>query len=248
MTMRTDADGIIRTEPRETYRNGDGGTLPTVAATENGPDWSGWEAWMEGHKNDLRDELIRSTGEALGIVARDLDRTIAAQAKKIEALQLQLAEAIGALNILRGKDAPNALRIRGTFDPDALYLANDIIALNGSSFIAMKDRPGSCPGPDWQLLASAGKRGERGARGPQGQRGDDGAPLSWLSFDPGRMTLTSRMNDGTAGPELRLDCIFAGVDVDPATYSVNFKILDGTELKFSLRGLFAQFFHELKGR
>jgi hypothetical protein len=42
--------------------------------------------------------------------------------------------------------------------------------------------------------------------------------------------------------------VTAGVDVDPATYSVNFKMLDGSELKFSLRALFAQFFEEVTGR
>jgi hypothetical protein len=235
------ADGIYHTQPLESR------ALP-VAATEDGPDWSGFENWMEGHKALLRDEFCRNTGEALGTIAADLDRTIAAQARRITELELKLAEAVGAIDILRGKRAPGSFNLKGTFIPDALYLANDIVALNGSSFVALKDRPGDCPGDGWQLLASAGKRGERGARGPQGQRGDAGAALSWLSFDPRRMALTSRMNDGTAGPELRLDCIFAGVDVDLATYSVNFKILDGTELKFSLRGLFEQFFHELKGR
>jgi hypothetical protein len=45
------------------------------------------------------------------------------------------------------------------------------VALNGSSFVALKDRPGDCPGDGWQLLASAGKRGERGLRGPIGDTG-----------------------------------------------------------------------------
>jgi hypothetical protein len=50
------------------------------------------------------------------------------------------------------------------------------------------------------------------------------------------------------GPVISLDCIFAGVDVDPLDYAIVLKMLDGTELKFSLRGLFEQFFYELKGR
>ena len=56
------------------------------------------------------------------------------------------------------------------------------------------------------------------------------------------------MSDGSLGPEVSFHLILAGVDVDPATYSVNFKMLDGSELRFSLRALFAQFFDELKGR
>jgi hypothetical protein len=240
MVMRAD-NGVHRTLPLEESH-----AQPPVA-TEDGPDWSGFENWMEGHKALLRDEFCRNTGEALGTIAADLDRTIAAQARRITELELKLAEAVGAIDILRGKGAPNALRMRGTHDGAELYLANDVVALNGSSFVALKDRPGDCPGDGWQLLASAGKRGPRGERGPQGQRGDDGATLSWLSFDPGRMTLTSRMNNGTAGPEISLRHIFAGVDVDPAAYSIVLKMLDGSELRFSLHGLFERFFHELEG-
>jgi hypothetical protein len=45
-----------------------------------------------------------------------------------------------------------------------------------------------------------------------------------------------------------LGCIFAGVDVDHRDYSIKFVTNDGSELKFSLRGLFEQFFDKLKGR
>jgi hypothetical protein len=142
------ADGIYHTQPRESR------ALP-VAATEDGPDWSGFENWMEGHKALLRDEFCRNTGEALGTIAADLDRTIAAQARRITELELKLAEAVGAIDILRGKGAPNALRMRGTHDGAEPYLANDVVALNGSSFVALKDRPGDCDlGHHLEQLAS----------------------------------------------------------------------------------------------
>jgi hypothetical protein len=55
-----------------------------------------------------------------------------------------------------------SLRVRGTFNPNLRYDQLDIVALDGSSFVATEDNPGRCPGPNWQLLARAGIRGQRG--------------------------------------------------------------------------------------
>jgi hypothetical protein len=235
------ADGICRTQPLESHAQ------PPIA-TEDGPDWSGFENWMEGHKALLRDEFCRNTGEALGRIAAGIDRTIAAQAKRITELELKLAAAVGAIDILRGKGAPGALRVRGTHNDTELYLANDIVALNGSSFVALKDRPGDCPGDGWQLLASAGKRGPRGERGPIGPRGAEAPRWRSVMYDAGKNAFVVRLSDGSIGAVISVDCVFAGIDVDPMTYSVVLKMLDGSELKFSLRALFAQFFDEVKGR
>jgi hypothetical protein len=65
-------------------------------------------------------------------------------------------------------------QLRGTYDPKESYKRFDIVALNGSSFIARKDDPGECPGSGWQLHASAGRSGGRGERGEQGPRGMQG--------------------------------------------------------------------------
>ena len=68
--------------------------------------------------------------------------------------------------------------MRGTFDQCASYRRLDVVARNGGSFIALKDAPGPCPGPGWQLIASQGKRGaagEKGERGAPGPKGDAGA-------------------------------------------------------------------------
>ena len=68
---------------------------------------------------------------------------------------------------------------RGTFSPDEEYARLDLVVLNGSGFIAIKDDPGPCPGAGWQLHASRGSRGERGERGLPGRDGlpgKDGAP------------------------------------------------------------------------
>jgi hypothetical protein len=52
---------------------------------------------------------------------------------------------------------------------DLEYEVNDAAALNGGSFVALRDHPGPCPGPGWQLLAASGKRGVAGERGPHAQ-------------------------------------------------------------------------------
>jgi hypothetical protein len=52
--------------------------------------------------------------------------------------------------------------VRGTYDPKIDYQRLDVVARDGSSFVARCDNPGPCPGPHWQLLASRGKRGPRG--------------------------------------------------------------------------------------
>jgi hypothetical protein len=51
------------------------------------------------------------------------------------------------------------LEFRGPLDSQATYTKNNVVMVNGSSFIAVKDNPGQCPGDGWKLLAAAGKRG-----------------------------------------------------------------------------------------
>ena len=85
------------------------------------------------------------------------------------------------------------------------------MAYNGASFCARKSAPGSCPGPDWQLLAKIGKAGPRGERGIMGLRGERGeaAPTirSW-EIDRARYTATPVMSDGSRGPPLELRDLF----------------------------------------
>ena len=65
--------------------------------------------------------------------------------------------------------------IRGTYDSAGIYARLDLVALNGSLFVARKDQPGPCPGADWQLVASAGKIGIKGSPGAKGERGEAGS-------------------------------------------------------------------------
>src|SRR5262245_17613729 len=112
-----------------------------------------------------------------------------------------------------GRDG-NSITVRGTFDETADYRRLDVVALNGGSFIALKDAPGPCPGSGWQLLASQGKRGVAGEKGGRGERGLQGDPGSsgvticdW-KIDRARYVATPVMSDGCEGPPLELRGLF----------------------------------------
>jgi hypothetical protein len=118
-----------------------------------------------------------------------------------------------------GRDAITP-EVRGTFDDKAKYQHLDIVALNGSSFVARRDDPGSCPGDGWQLLASAGKgggrgeqgpRGETGPQGPQGERGVGGDAAQTIvgwTVDPERYSILPVLADGKKGPPIELYKLF----------------------------------------
>jgi hypothetical protein len=104
--------------------------------------------------------------------------------------------------------------IRGTYDAKARYQHLDIVAHGGSSFIARKNEPGVCPGPGWQLIASAGRPGRTGPIGRTGERGEKGdkgdpAPviLDW-EIDRASYQAVPIMSDGTLGPPLALRALF----------------------------------------
>jgi hypothetical protein len=93
----------------------------------------------------------------------------------------------------------------------AEYRRFDVVARNGGSFVALKDAPGACPGPGWQLLASQGRRGvagEKGERGPQGSPGLSGAAIRDWKIDRERYVATPVMSDGREGPPLELRGLF----------------------------------------
>jgi len=99
-----------------------------------------------------------------------------------------------------GKDGRDGagLNPRRLWAPADEYKRLDVVALNGGSFVALKDDPGICPGDGWVLLTSQGKRGERGDRGEPGKKGDrgepgrDAEPVIALAIDnQGMLTLTN---------------------------------------------------------
>jgi hypothetical protein len=88
---------------------------------------------------------------------------------------------------------------KGAWKAAGAYEALDVVMLDGSSFIALHDAPGACPGDGWRLLAGRGKSGPPGPTGPIGERGYPGppgaAPVSLEVDDNG--LLTQRLSDGT---------------------------------------------------
>jgi hypothetical protein len=104
--------------------------------------------------------------------------------------------------------------IRSTYDDHEEYKHLDVVMTNGSSFVALKDAPGPCPGDDWQLLASRGSRGDRGLKGergligPRGERGAAAPSIQSWQIDRARYLATPVMSDGCEGPPLELRGLF----------------------------------------
>jgi len=119
----------------------------------------------------------------------------------------------------RGADA-RWLRARGTYAATETYAELDVVTRDSSSFIAVRDNPGPCPGNGWAMLACGGKRGaagekgDRGATGEKGERGADAPTISGWKRDRKRFVATPVMSDGTFGPELDLRDFFEQFQVE----------------------------------
>ena len=128
--------------------------------------------------------------------------------------QRDTARVPGAQDWVCLASAGHSFTVRGTFDETQEYRRLDVVALNGGSFIALKDAPGPCPGSGWQLFASPGKRGIAGPKGERGERGAKGDPgLSGVTIcdwkiDRARYVATPLMSDGREGPPLELRGLF----------------------------------------
>jgi len=239
---------------------------PTDVATRDTSYDSAWNTWMNSWLDNERAVLIPWFEKMVGEFGDELLDLIRPQLKKIDAVELKLAELRGAVDILRGAASPppakfpkvevwedgvvyhegnivafaggtfqaqrdtarppgandwvclakpgNSLTVRGTYDDDVEYRCLDVTMINGSSFVALKDRPGLCPGADWQLLASRGSRGdhgpkgERGLTGPKGERGQAAATIQSWQIDRALYVATPVMSDGTTGPPLELRTLF----------------------------------------
>jgi len=86
---------------------------------------------------------------------------------------------------------------RRAYSDQETYGALDVVALDGSSFFALRDDPGPCPGDGWQLMSPRGRAGQPGPRGEKGERGIAGpagppAPpaASFTVTDEGVLTLS----------------------------------------------------------
>jgi Collagen triple helix repeat (20 copies) len=108
--------------------------------------------------------------------------------------------------------------IRGTYSPDKTYLAHDLVAHNFGSYAALKDQPGPCPSPDWQMLAGPGKKGPPGARGERGVQGEAGSVIIGWRTDADTYKATPVLSDGSNGPAIELSEIFERFAIDAAAH------------------------------
>jgi hypothetical protein len=205
-------------------------------------------ATMRGALDVLRDgalDVLRDKGaSSTDNVNETIDKIRTDFQEKVKEIELRLAETIGTVDVLRGKGVPGALHVRGTFDSGATYCLNDVVASGGSSWVALKDSPGTIPGPGWQLIASQGKRGVKGERG---ERGAAAAPLKWigagLNFRNG-VTLETRLSDGSVGAPVQL---FKTISVDPEDFTLKFVGCDDSVLRISLLPLFEAYHRQTTG-
>jgi hypothetical protein len=112
--------------------------------------------------------------------------------------------------VVSGRDG-RSMKVCGTYKADGVYKTFDVVMRESSSFVALRDAPGPCPGDGWQMLACGGKRGiagEKGERGERGERGEDAAKIKSWKIDRKRFVATPVMADGTHGPELELHYFF----------------------------------------
>jgi hypothetical protein len=135
--------------------------------------------------------------------------------ERVGPLELKLAELTGAMTVLRSLGGIG-INFRGAYDADIEYDRHDVIALDGGSFVARRDKPGPCPGEHWQQLCARGERGGRGpigVRGLQGEKGEKGerAPTPVISSwhtDVKRYITSPLMSDGSVGAPLELRPLF----------------------------------------
>jgi uncharacterized coiled-coil protein SlyX len=181
-------------------------------------------------------DVLRAKGEpqAAGELGDLIRATTTPLETRLRDLELECAQQRGVVDILRGKGLPGCLRVRGTYSNGSTYQALDVVVRDSSSFVALRDNPGACPGDGWQLIACGGKRGVAGERGPKGDKGDKGdAPvLMGASFNlQGMQIQTDR------GPISLFKC----VAVDPERFAIKFTAADDSTLSISLLPMFQNY-------
>jgi hypothetical protein len=185
-------------------------------------DWSQKNAISE-LIGDHVSHLAKEIGDHVANLETDLQR-------KIKALELGLAQANGALDVLKGKGVPGCFNVKGTYDARSTYGRNDVVTRDSSSFVAVRDNPGACPGDGWQILACGGKRGPTGERGPKGDKGDP------PTFAGARFSHRGMELETSSGAIALLQ----SVSVDPKNFTIKF-IAGDTSLTLDLLPLFREY-------
>jgi hypothetical protein len=174
--------------------------------------------------------IYEAVGEVIGELTGKLD-------KRIKALELALAQANGALDVLRGKGAPGCFRAKGNYDSKIAYSYLDVVVKDSSSFVALRDNPGACPGNDWQMIACGGRRGPAGERGPAGPAG----PVpKWFGAGFSHRGMEIHTSNGPVP-------LFKSVNVDPQSFAIKFVGHDNSTLTINLLPLFEAYHRQTAG-
>lgn len=193
-------------------------------------DWSERNAIVE-----IVGDHVSHLAKEIGDHVADLETNLA---RKIKALELGLAQANGALDILKGKGLPGLPNPRGTYNSKMNYTRLDIVVRDSSSFVALRDKPGACPGDDWQMIACGGRRGPVGERGPAGP---PGPTPTWTGATFNRNGWGIATRTGDAIPLLQ------SVNVDATDFSLKLVAPDGSTLRISLLPLFQAYNRQTTG-
>jgi hypothetical protein len=164
-------------------------TATWAAFAKGRASWGDWvEARLAERLGEERQYSNDVFAEALALLTSDLRN--------------EFNKAIAALRAQRSLD------VAGTYNGRVRYRALDVVALNGASFAAKVDDPKQCPGDDWQLIASQGKKGAPGRDGTDGKPGKD-APriVQWL-VNRESYSCVPIMSDGSRGAVLELRELF----------------------------------------
>jgi hypothetical protein len=85
---KSNGDGLV-------YRMGPENALAPVPAADT--DWSGWEAWMQGHLDILRQEMSAAVSKALGIVTVETRRELRAEIEELRSALREREERASAI-------------------------------------------------------------------------------------------------------------------------------------------------------
>jgi hypothetical protein len=159
----TEAELIYKTGPGR-VTNGDGDHVQREYDDK-------WNAWLRGHLDNERMSLLNSIGDALGAERMDARKeTARAVEAALVPLLREIAELRAQIATVIALGAPQrAFRPCGGYDSKQRYEKLDVVTTRGSSFVAITNDPGSCPGEGWQLLAGRRSRGTPGERGVKGE-------------------------------------------------------------------------------
>ena len=86
-----------------------------------------WEAWVDAKLAEERERILAIVTEVVAVLQREMQQTV---------LEMRAAS-----RPMDGRDG-RSLNVRGTYDPGASYFTLDVVACDGASFIACRDRAG----------------------------------------------------------------------------------------------------------